>query len=155
MSRNTVLIAAVAVAALLVVVRLLVRTISPKPANLGVTNGRLAECPDSPNCVSTEANDAEHVIPPLSSDEPPAAAFERLRAIVEAQSGAELVAATDDYLRFEFTSRWMGFIDDVEFLLDRDTQAIRFRSASRLGRSDLGVNRARMEAIRRAFERGK
>jgi uncharacterized protein (DUF1499 family) len=101
--------------------------------------------------VSTEAPDAEHAIAPIVFEGPVGAAVERLRSIVAAQNGAKLIAARDDYLHFEFTSRLMGFVDDVEFLIDGQTRTIRFRSASRLGRSDLGANRARMEAIRRAF----
>jgi uncharacterized protein (DUF1499 family) len=78
--------------------------------------------------------------------------FDRLRSVVAAQPGARLAAERDNYLHFEFTTRWLGFVDDVEFLLDPQAGSIHFRSASRLGYSDLGVNRRRMEAIRQAFD---
>jgi uncharacterized protein (DUF1499 family) len=131
--------------------RLLIRAISPRPANLGVTNGRLAPCSALPNCVSTEALDDRHAIAPLTFDGDPAYAFARLKSTVTAQSGAKSITTQDDYLHFEFTTPLMGFIDDVEFRLDAEGRVIHFRSASRLGRSDLGTNRKRMETIRRAF----
>lgn len=132
-------------------VRLLIRALSPRPTNLGIANGQLTACPGTPNCVSTEAADEGHAIAPLTFNGNPADAFQRLKSAVEAQSGARLIAARVDYLYFEFTTPLMGFIDDVEFRLDAESRTIHFRSASRLGRSDLGTNRKRMEQIRRAF----
>lgn len=151
MRRSTLLIIAAALVGSAFVLRLVVRVVSPRPTNLGIANGRLADCPASPNCVSSRAADAEHSIAPLTFEDPPAVAFDRLRAVVAAQPGANLISSGDNYLHFEFTSRLMGYIDDVEFQLDPERQEIHFRSASRLGYSDLGVNRKRMEAIRRAL----
>jgi uncharacterized protein (DUF1499 family) len=65
--------------------------------------------------------------------------------------GAQVVAQRDDYLYVQFSTRWLGFVDDAEFWADPATQAIQLRSASRLGASDLGVNRARIERIRTAL----
>lgn len=118
---------------------------SPPPAS----PTRLAPCPPSPNCVSTEADpaDAEHYMPPWALSGDPVAARVRLRAIVEAQPRAEVVEERPDYLRATFTSRVWRFVDDVEFVLDPAAGVVRFRSASRVGEGDLGANRTRMETL--------
>lgn len=109
----------------------------------------LAPCPSTPNCVTSEADpaDAEHWMAALPLRTPPAEARARLVAIVAAMPRTALVEERDDYLRFTFTSRTWRFVDDVEFVLDPAAGIVRFRSASRVGRGDMGVNRARMEAI--------
>lgn len=132
--------------------RLAIRFISPRPVTLGPVNGHLADCPDSPNCVCSHAKDEEHAFGPLPFSGSAAAARDRLKAAVSSLSGARMIRETDNYLYYEFTTPLMGFVDDVEFLLDADSQTVHCRSASRLGYSDLGVNRNRMEAIRRKFE---
>jgi uncharacterized protein (DUF1499 family) len=152
MRRSALQIAAAALAGAPFAVRVLVRALSPRPGNLGITDGRLAPCPDSPNCVSSRADDPPHAIAPYRFTDSPAEAFERLRNVVAAQRGAKLISAGDNYLHFEFTSRLCGYLDDVEFQLDPERREIHFRSASRLGYGDLGVNRRRMESIRRALE---
>ena len=123
-----------------------------RPTNLGVKAGELAPCPSSPNCVISQGDaDAEHAIAPLAYSGDPAAAMARLVAVVKAMPRTAVVESTDSYLYTEFTSQWMGYVDDVEFYLDPDASAIQVRSASRLGQSDLGVNRKRVEAIRQAL----
>lgn len=124
-----------------------------RPDNLGVkSDGLLAPCPDSPNCVvSRPDTDAEHKIEPIAYAGDKVAAMEKLKAIVEAQDRTEIISSSDDYLYAEFASRLMGFVDDVEFYLDPSQSVIQVRSASRLGQSDLGVNRKRIETIRAAF----
>ncbi|MGB3513065.1 MAG: DUF1499 domain-containing protein [Microcoleaceae cyanobacterium] len=127
-----------------------------RPDNLGVYSGRLAPCPSSPNCVSSYSQDAEHGIAPLSYDsEPgmaigltPRSAIANLKQIIESMPRTNIVKEDEDYLYAEFTSKIMGYVDDVEFYVDRDANAIQVRSASRLGESDLGVNRERVETIR-------
>jgi uncharacterized protein (DUF1499 family) len=121
-----------------------------RPSNLGVKEGRLAACPKSPNCVVSQGQeDAEHAIAPLAYSGDLAEAMTALRQVVEAQEGSAIVEQTDHYLYVEFTSPLMGFVDDVEFYLPPDEPGtIHVRSASRLGQSDLGVNRKRIEAIR-------
>ncbi len=121
------------------------------PANLGVRDGVLAACLASPNCVSSAAKDAEHAIAPLAFAGDPRAALVRLAKLVAVQPRARIVEQNDSYLRTEFKSVTMGFVDDVEFLLDPNAGVIQVRSASRLGRRDFGVNRARIEALRMAF----
>lgn len=114
---------------------------------------RLSPCPDTPNCVSTNARDPEHAIEPISFDAPIDAAelLARVRQVVEAMGG-KVTEQRTRFLRAEFTTPLLRFIDDVEFLLDEEGVTLHFRSASRVGRSDLGVNRNRMERFRTRFE---
>ena len=116
------------------------------PDKLGVQNGRLAPCPASPNCVSSQAGDAEHRIDPLPLNGSPGETRSRLLAVLASEPRVKLVAQQDDYLRAEFTSRVLRFVDDVEFLIG--AQAVDVRSASRLGHGDFGVNRERIEHLR-------
>jgi uncharacterized protein (DUF1499 family) len=128
------------------------------PAGLGVSNGRLAPPSQTPNSVSSQARlYPEHPQRDYASMEPlrfagdATAAMRRLVDLVGGFERARITAHDADYLRAEFDSRWMGFRDDVEFWVDRPAGVIHFRSASRLGSADLGVNRARMETIRARF----
>ncbi len=123
-----------------------------RPDNLGVHDGKLAPCPDTPNCVSSQADDDTHRMAPLSFDANAEEALARLKAVVAAQPRTTIVAADGDYFHAECVSLLFRFVDDVEFLVDRDAKVIHFRSASRVGRSDLGANRKRMETIRKDFE---
>jgi uncharacterized protein (DUF1499 family) len=121
-----------------------------RPANLGVRDGRLAACPNKPNCVSSQAASAKHRIEPYRLGGDPAAAMRRVRAAVEATPGARVIESRTDYLYAEFETPLLGFVDDVEFYCTG--REIHIRSASRLGHSDLGVNRKRMESLRKAIE---
>ena len=122
------------------------------PTNLGVKEGKLAPCPNSPNCVISQGDaDAEHAIAPLAYSGDPAQAMAKLAAIVKAMPRTAIIESTDRYLYAEFASKLMGFVDDVEFYLDPAESVIQVRSASRLGQSDLGVNRKRVEDIRQAL----
>ncbi len=119
---------------------------------LGVRDGRLADCPDSPNCVVTHATDSVHAISPLEFTDASESAWKRLRQIMEAMPRVTIVKDDGSYLHCECRSRLLRFVDDVEFQLDAENGKIAFRSASRVGYSDLGVNRKRMESIRRCFQ---
>lgn len=119
-----------------------------RPDNLGLQAGRLTSCPSSPNCVSSYSEDAEHGIAPLTYDSSGEEALANLKTIINSLEGANIVSETDNYLYAEFSSKLMGFVDDVEFYLDPEANVIQARSASRLGQSDLGVNRQRIETIR-------
>ena len=121
-----------------------------RPANLGVINGALAACPDSPNCVSSQASDERHRIEPFATGDDPDAAFARLAEIVRRRPDATVINSTDTYLRVELRTTF--FTDDAEFLLDRERRLIQLRSSSRLGYSDLGLNRRRIEEIRRQLQ---
>ena len=81
----------------------------------------------------------------------PSEARKRLVEIVGSMPRTTIVATQDDYLHVEFRSRLFRFVDDVEFYVDRERATIQFRSASRLGYSDMGVNRKRMQEICRRF----
>jgi uncharacterized protein (DUF1499 family) len=124
---------------------------SRKPSNLGVVNGRLAPCPASPNCVSTQATDDEHRMEPIPFTGSSEKAMQRIKDVVAQMPRTKIVTVEDDYLHAEFRSAIFRFVDDVEFMVDPEAQLIHFRSASRVGHSDLGVNRRRMEKIRAAF----
>ena len=130
---------------------------SRQAPQLGVLDGNaLTGCPQSPNCVSSQAVDDAHRVQPYRiDDELPAEAFQRLTRIVESMPGARLVDQSDRYARFEFTSRWFRFVDDLELLLVPEQHVIHVRSASRVGYSDLGANRQRVEAIRKKYEAAK
>ncbi|MFH1138664.1 MAG: DUF1499 domain-containing protein [Pseudomonadota bacterium] len=118
---------------------------------LGIKAGRLRPCPESPNCVSSQSPDEKHFAPPLLHEGDRAGALSRLAGIVTSLERAKVVEIGEDYLRAEFTSRVFRFVDDVEFRFDSDGRTIHFRSASRVGWSDLGVNRKRVEAIRKKW----
>jgi uncharacterized protein (DUF1499 family) len=122
-----------------------------RPSNLGVRDGKLAPCPSSPNCVSSQSTDPEHAVEPLRFTGTAPDASARLKRIIAAMPRTALVSEAADYLHVEFTSFIFRFVDDVEFFVDERSGTIHVRSASRLGRSDLGVNRKRIEAIRSAW----
>lgn len=119
-----------------------------RPGNLGIREGKLLPCPTTPNCVSSQSMDLEHSIVPLTYQSSGTDAIANLKSIIQSQERAKIIAETDNYLYAEFASRWMGFVDDVEFYANEATGKIDVRSASRLGESDLGVNRQRVESIR-------
>jgi uncharacterized protein (DUF1499 family) len=120
-----------------------------RPNNLGMVNGVLAPCPSSPNCVSSMASDPGHRIEPIPYRSDARAAFVQLRETLARRSDATLVEEKYPYLRVELRTNF--FVDDGEFLLDEKQGVIHVRSASRVGYSDLGKNRKRMEEIRSEF----
>ena len=108
----------------------------------------LAPCPRSPNCVSSLASDDEHRVAPLALRAPADRAWEAARRAVEGLPRTRIVDERPGWLRAECTSRWLRFVDDLELALAADGARIDVRSASRVGYSDLGVNRARVESLR-------
>jgi uncharacterized protein (DUF1499 family) len=116
------------------------------PDNLGIKNGSLAACPDSPNCVNSQASDAQHAIEPLPLKGSPEQTQAHLKALLSEEAQVRLVEEAPGYLRAEFSSTLMRFVDDVEFMVG--ASAVDVRSASRLGYSDLDVNRKRIEQLR-------
>jgi len=125
-----------------------------RPDNLGVKDGRLAPPRRTPNSVSSQADaaDAEHYIVPIPFKGDALAAMTAARKAIESMRGATVTRHEGNYLHAEFRTRIMRFRDDVEFLFDAKAGVIHVRSASRLGRRDFGVNRARVEAIRSRIE---
>jgi uncharacterized protein (DUF1499 family) len=118
----------------------------------GLISGVLTPCPDKPNCVCSEAGeDAEHQIAPLDySGSSPEKAWSRISQVI-GELGGEVVDSEDGYIAAIFSSSLFGFVDDVELRLDAPQRKIHIRSASRVGHSDLGVNRKRTEALTRSF----
>ncbi len=120
-----------------------------RPERLGVADGQLQPVRTHlTNAVSSFATTDYHRIAPLDASPDPQAAWTRLRGVVAGWPGATIVEERPGYLYAECRTKWMGFVDDVEFLLDEKARVIHVRSASRLGRKDFGVNRERIEAIR-------
>ena len=110
---------------------------------------RMAPCPSSPNCVSSQATDEEHAVPAFEAADP-AAALVGLASTLEGMDGfTEFVAREDGYLHATFTTPLMQYVDDLE--LQVGDGVVDVRSASRVGHSDLGVNRKRVEALRAAW----
>ena len=124
------------------------------PKNLGVRDGQLTACPTSPNCVSSQApvDDPHHYIAPLLYQDDVASARNRLTEVLATLPRNRIVEQSDNYLRVEFSSAVMRFVDDVEFYFTAG-QWVHLRSASRLGYSDFGVNRKRIETVRQLFEK--
>jgi len=125
------------------------------PANLGVREGKLKPPARTPNSVSSQADlwpdapqkEYAHVAP-IAVQGDGKATIARIAQVVEGLPGARIVERRDDYLYVQFTTAVMRFVDDAEFWFDPAANVIQVRSASRLGRKDLGVNRARIEGIR-------
>lgn len=122
------------------------------PTNLGVSQGSLSPCPKSPNCVVSQNGDESHTIPPLAYQTERGTARATLLKVLSVVPRTVITQESDDYIRAESTSRLLGFVDDVEFYFPPDEPVIQMRSASRLGESDLGVNRRRLEQIRLGFQ---
>lgn len=126
--------------------------ITGPPKVLGVRDGRLADVPSSPNCVSTMTTSAVHEADPLSFHCSADSAWNELSGLIAQWPRSRVITQTDNYMHVEVHTRLLRFVDDMEFYLPSDAQVIHFRSASRFGHSDLGVNRDRMEAIRSRFQ---
>ena len=131
------------------------------PTDLGVRQGRLKPPSLTPNSVSSQAAlypdnpqrvDAE--VAPLKYTGDGQAAMARLAAIVGNMPRTTVVTRAPAYLYAQCKTQWLGFTDDLEFMLDAPAGVIQVRSASRMGKGDLGVNRKRVEALRQQFEQG-
>lgn len=133
--------------------RWLLPAISPRPDGLGVENGRLSPCSDKPNCVSTFSNGEEHRMEPLAYDGETSDVHHQLTNIINQMPNTTIINTESDYIYAEFHTPFLRLIDDVEFYFDSENGLIHFRSASRLGYSDLGVNRERMDVIIEAYTR--
>ena len=117
----------------------------------GLAAGHLAPCPDRPNCVGSEWSDRAHRVEPLDLEGDPDLAWQRLRKVI-VQMGGHIEQDTGGYLHATFRTPLLRFRDDLECRLDSAEGVIHLRSASRVGYSDLGANRRRVEALRRRFE---
>jgi uncharacterized protein (DUF1499 family) len=121
------------------------------PSNLGVSETGLAPCPSSPNCVSSDARDSRHQVSPLQLAVASAEAWRAVREVVSELPRTRIVKETGDYLHAECRSALFGFVDDLELHLRPAEKMVAIRSASRLGYSDLGVNRRRVEGLRESL----
>ncbi len=141
---------AYSLATLVIVVTLLLIGLSftsRKQPDLGLVDGRLPPCPASPNCVCSEYPSNDAYIKPLGYNGPRENVLTRLKQVI-GDTGGEVIAEQPDYLHAVYQTPWLRFIDDVELRLDQSQQVIHVRSASRVGRSDFGANRQRVERIR-------
>ena len=141
-------VTAVGITAILAILARVVKS----PANLGVRDGKLAPCPNSPNCVSTQSQDPRHQIEPIPYTMSPAEAKAALMQIIRPMERSKIITDDPTYVHAEFRTKGIGYVDDVELYLDQEAQVIHFRSSARLPYFDWGVNRKRMEEIRAAFE---
>jgi uncharacterized protein (DUF1499 family) len=128
----------------------------PIPTNLGINNGRLKPCPETPNCVSNQAaqSDTEHYLPAIPYTGGPTFMMSQIIKVISVMPRATIIGQDDNYLHAEFRSRMFGFVDDVEFFLDDSRKLIHFRSAARLGQGDLGVNKKRMIELSEKLQAG-
>ena len=118
------------------------------PSDTIYAEGRLAECPDEPNCISTQSPRADHAIVPFTYSKPLEEARTALKAEMAQVPHATLIKEDGPYIHFECRSSVLQLADDVEFLFNEESKTLQFRSASRFGFSDWGSNRKRMEELR-------
>jgi uncharacterized protein (DUF1499 family) len=135
----------------LVLVFLALSACSGDQVTTGLIDNRFAPCPDSPNCVSSDAKDEVHRVEPYRLTATAQEAWHGLQNVVAAEQRIRLVEVNDSYLHFEVHSAVLRFVDDTEFQLRASEGIIAVRSAARTGRSDMGVNRKRVERIREAL----
>lgn len=128
---------------------LIVMMLSVNPQDL---NGDHMDCPDSPNCVSSLASTRTRFIAPLTFKDRPELAMQRLKKVLMTEKRVTIIAERTDYLHGEIRSLIFRFIDDIEFILSIENKVFQVRSSSRIGYSDFGVNRRRVERIRKKFE---
>jgi uncharacterized protein (DUF1499 family) len=121
-----------------------------QPDNLGLQNGQLKPCPDSPNCVCSESHsqsDAQHFIEAIKGNKQ---TWVKLKQTIIEQGG-HIQTESSDYMHITFSTAVFHYVDDVEARFDRAQHVIHLRSASRIGRSDFGVNRQRIKRIKKAL----
>ncbi|MBU7582985.1 MAG: DUF1499 domain-containing protein [Nostoc sp. TH1S01] len=120
-------------------------------SSLGIDHAHLTPCPSSPNCVVSQDADAKHSIDPIAYHVDRDTARATLLKVLTVVPRTEVIEQTDNYIHALSKSRIFKFIDDVEFYFPANESVIHIRSASRVGQSDLGVNRRRLEQIRLAL----
>ena len=120
--------------------------------SIGIVDGKFYPCPNTPNCVSTQAIDSKHKINPIQYSESLSEAIDKIITIINSLKRSRVITNKENYIHAEFRTATFKFVDDVEFLFDDREKIIHFRSRARSGYSDMGVNRKRMEKIRNMFE---
>ena len=146
---------AIRLAAALLTVSLVSACASTRPSGLGVNDGQLAPCPSEPRCVSSQAPipDTRHNIADFIIIAKPDEAWTKLNEIVAAMPRTQIIESQADYLYAEVTTPIMRFVDDLEFYYDRADNTIQVRSSARIGYFDGGLNRNRVERIRRELHK--
>lgn len=135
-----------------VTLRLAVPYLTSKSVATGLVSvndeAHLGDCPETPNCQGTESSRAAQKVQRLPLSQPADKAITLIANIVATQPGVAIAKQDDRYLHVTYTSRLMGYVDDVEFLVSGDDRSVQMRSASRLGKSDLGANLKRINQLR-------
>jgi uncharacterized protein (DUF1499 family) len=122
-----------------------------RPAHIGIVDGKLSPCPYSPNCVSSQSKDEKHFIEPFRYEGTKQQTMDRIISVLQGAKRCRIVTIRDNYIHAEFTSAFFRFVDDVEFYIESEAKIVHIRSASRIGNSDFGVNRKRLEKLRSLF----
>ena len=126
-------------------------TFAGEAPDLGLHNHQLSSCPETPNCVLSQDPDTAHAIEPIPYTQDTQTAHDILLKVLSVVPRTTVIEDTDEYIRVEFQTNLMGFVDDGEFYLPADEALIHVRSASRMGESDLNLNHRRIEQIRLAM----
>lgn len=142
------------IAVILGIVALAILSCTTPAPTVQLMDGKLRPCPNTPNCVSSESDVAASRVEPFAFNGAPEEAWEGIRQAVRA-TGGRIQAEQDGHLWATYTSRVFRFVDDLELRLDPAAGVIHVRSASRVGRSDLGVNRKRVEKLHRQMNTGR
>lgn len=144
MTLKFVLLALALLVAIAVITRWAIGSFTPEAVSLYQGGDTLEPCPGTPNCVSSTFSDDSHHIEAISGDEH---VFNTLKSIVAAEERVTVITETDHYLHAEFRTKLLTYIDDLELLHISGSGEIQLRSASRLGKSDFGVNKARLRLL--------
>lgn len=120
--------------------------------SIGMKAGKFQPCPKSPNCVSTQSLDEKHRLDPLKYTGTSEEAKRRIKEIIATFKRTKLITDEENYLHYEFRTATFKFVDDVEFFFDNTENLIHFRSAARLGWSDMGVNKKRMLKVSKMYK---
>lgn len=112
------------------------------------SDAALSGCDDLQNCTASTATGKRNRIDPLEYDVPASEVIEKFSALIKSQPGTNIIVQDANYLHATFKTALLGYTDDLELLLDQNTGVLNIRSASRIGKSDLGANRKRIESLR-------
>ncbi|GEN53062.1 DUF1499 domain-containing protein [Halobacillus faecis] len=119
---------------------------------IGVKNGRLSDCPKSPNCVSTQTEQEEKKMTALAFSKDLETTKSVIKEVLSEMERTAVETENENYIHAVVESKWMKFKDDVEFYFDQEEEVVHFRSASRVGYSDFGVNKKRMKDFSEHYE---
>jgi len=151
-SRKTMIILFIGVILIMTVIFLIINSPSEKEKPANPAQLIQKHCPGTPNCISTMfRQDLNHFLPPLPFKESVEKSKEIITNILENYSGAEIIEQDDSFIYGQFTIPIFHFVDDVVFYFDQESQTIHFRSSSKTGNWDLGVNRRRMKKISQLY----